>query len=148
MRRSRAEELEEDLEDEEDEDEDSDEEGLMHHHLYHHQHHLNHHVHHCHEEEEDDEDEHLCHKQAAYAAGHHREDSDETDSDSEDFDEEDIPEFKMVFVVNTSLEMPAGKTAAQVGHAALGVQRVLATKAKAARYKVTESELRVWQDFG
>lgn len=143
MRRSRADELDdEDLEDE-DEDEDSDEDGIMHHHLYH-QHHMNHRVHHCHEE--DDEDEHLCHKQAAYATG--REDSDETDTDSEDFDEEDIPEFKMVFVVNTSLEMPPGKTAAQVGHAALGVQRVLATKAKACRYKVTESELRVWQDFG
>ena len=55
-------------------------------------------------------------------------------SESDDFDEEDIPEFKMVFVVNMSLEMGPGKVAAQVGHAALGVQRVLSSKTKNGKY--------------
>merc|ERR1712193_237503 len=80
---------------------------------------------------------HHSHKELYYDV------SDETDSDSDDFDQDDIPEFKMVFVVNTSLEMGPGKTAAQVGHAALGVQRVLIAKSK-----VTMTDLGLWQDFG
>ena len=76
-------------------------------------------------------------------------DSDEdTETDSDDFDEEDIPEFKMVFVVNMSLEMGPGKVAAQVGHAALGVQRVLSSKAKSGKYKVSTTDIGLWQDFG
>ena len=73
---------------------------------------------------------------------------DDTETDSDDFDEEDIPEFKMVFVVNMSLEMGPGKIAAQVGHAALGVQRVLSSKAKSGKYKLSTTDLGLWQDFG
>ena len=69
-------------------------------------------------------------------------------SESDDFDEEDIPEFKMVFVVNMSLEMGPGKVAAQVGHAALGVQRVLSSKTKNGKYKVSLTDIGLWQDFG
>ena len=46
---------------------------------------------------------HHSHKELYYDV------SDETDSDSDDFDQDDIPEFKMVFVVNTSLDMGPGK---------------------------------------
>ena len=38
--------------------------------------------------------------------------------------------FKMVLVVNTELRMGVGKTAAQVGHAVLGLYRLLQTQAK------------------
>lgn len=54
----------------------------------------------------------------------------------------------MVFVVNMSLEMGPGKIAAQVGHAALGVQRVLSSKAKSGKYKLSTTDLGLWQDFG
>ena len=47
---------------------------------------------------------HHSHKELYYDV------SDETDSDSDDFDQDDIPEFKMVFVVNTSLDMGPGKS--------------------------------------
>jgi len=110
------------------------------------------------EEEIDEEDEehmmngsmngHHSHKELYYDV------SDETDSDSDDFDQDDIPEFKMVFVVNTSLDMGPGKTAAQVGHAALGVQRVLTIKSNKPgqmgqnKYKVSTTDLGLWQDFG
>ena len=33
--------------------------------------------------------------------------------------------YKMVFIVNTELGMGVGKTAAQVGHATLGIYRIL-----------------------
>jgi len=110
------------------------------------------------EDEIDEEDEermmngsmngHHSHKELYYDV------SDETDSDSDDFDQDDIPEFKMVFVVNTSLDMGPGKTAAQVGHAALGVQRVLTIKSNKPgqmgqnKYKVSTTDLGLWQDFG
>ena len=60
----------------------------------------------------------------------------------------------MVFVINTSLDMGPGKTAAQVGHAALGVQRVLTIKSNKPcqidqhKYKVSTTDLGLWQDFG
>lgn len=44
------------------------------------------------------------------------------DSDDESGE---IPHFKMVFVVNSSLGMGVGKTAAQVGHASVGLFRRL-----------------------
>lgn len=37
----------------------------------------------------------------------------------------EIPRYKMVFVVNSSLGMNIGKTAAQVGHASVGLFRRL-----------------------
>jgi len=184
IKRLQAEELEEDCLEEEEEDEDSDEEAMMMLHYRQHQHHLrgiqnghrgggcdddNGHHQNCHhendedeedldEEELDEEDEehmvngsmngHHSHKELYYDV------SDETDSDSDDFDQDDIPEFKMVFVVNTSLDMGPGKTAAQVGHAALGVQRVLTIKSNKPgqigqnKYKVSTTDLGLWQDFG
>jgi len=165
MRRLEAE--EEEAFDEDDEDEDSEEERLMQHHhhqqmlqqqrrvqqqsrIQHHQHHY------CHEDEEDlEEEEELCQQSRSTKINSHNgevytiEDSDDdTETDSDDFDEEDIPEFKMVFVVNMSLEMGPGKIAAQVGHAALGVQRVLSSKAKSGKYKLSTTDLGLWQDFG
>jgi peptidyl-tRNA hydrolase len=110
-----------------------------------------------HEDEEDleEEEEELCQQSRSTKINSHNgevytiEDSDDdTETDSDDFDEEDIPEFKMVFVVNMSLEMGPGKIAAQVGHAALGVQRVLSSKAKSGKYKLSTTDLGLWQDFG
>lgn len=165
MRRLAAEEAEEAAFDEDEEEEDSDEEGMLQHHYLHHQQ--------CMDEEAEEEEAGLvCRGHGHGGAGHHHNhghvcgagsshhvtnntkthqevyvDDTETDSDSDDFDEEDIPDFKMVFVVNSSLEMGAGKTAVQVGHAALGVQRVLAAKSRAT-FKVSLSDLGLWQDFG
>lgn len=168
LRKLEAEEDEDDeLDDEDDEDEiDSDEEAYLrhhHHHLQHsrsghaahhttYRHHANHQTvhqngrtHHCDDEEDlEDEDEEEYHDKYK----HYADSDEESETDSDDFDEEDIPEFKMVFVVNTSLEMGAGKVAAQVGHAALGVQRTLAAKSKEGKYKVTMTDLGLWQDFG
>jgi len=80
------------------------------------------------EEDIDEEDEELMmngsmngHHNTLGHKGLYYHGSDETDSDSEDF-----PEFKMVFVVNTSLEMGPSKMAAQVAQAALGLQNVVA----------------------
>lgn len=164
LQRLEAEEAEDDDDalDEEDEEE-SDEEEMMirQHHMFHHHHHQtnghyvhhqqqhNHH-HHCLHDDDDDEDEveAINGGGAASKAEIYYDVSDETDSDSDDFDEDDIPEFKMVFVVNTSLEMDPGKTAAQVGHAALGVQRVLTAKAGQNKYKVSTADIGLWQDFG
>jgi len=161
LRKLEAEEDEDDALDDEDDDEDendSDEEAYLRHHHHHLQHgrsqinhahhrHANHQTvhhnghHHCDDEEDEDEEEYHKYK-------HYADSDEESETDSDDFDEEDIPEFKMVFVVNTSLEMGAGKVAAQVGHAALGVQRTLAAKSKEGKYKVTMTDLGLWQDFG
>ena len=115
------------------------------HHANHQTVHQNGRTHHCDDEEDlEDEDEEEYHDKYK----HYADSDEESETDSDDFDEEDIPEFKMVFVVNTSLEMGAGKVAAQVGHAALGVQRTLAAKSKEGKYKVTMTDLGLWQDFG
>ena len=166
LRKLEAEEDEDDALDEEDEDEnDSDEEALLRHnelraeqarqrHLHHvtqHGHAAHYHPHHSHcaEDEDEDEEGYMCSGHGGRSHSKYYDDSDEeSDTDSDDFDEEDIPEFKMVFVVNTSLEMGAGKVAAQVGHAALGVQRTLAAKSKEGKFKVSMSDLGLWQDFG
>lgn len=46
-------------------------------------------------------------------------------ADEDDDDDEDYDVYKMVFVVNTELQMGVGKVAAQVAHAALGIHRLL-----------------------
>lgn len=51
--------------------------------------------------------------------------------------------YKMVFVVNTELGMGVGKIAAQVGHAAVGLYKVMASKPGKYDYMVTQ-----WDDFG
>lgn len=49
----------------------------------------------------------------------------------------------MVFVVNTELDMGVGKIAAQVGHAAVGLYKILASKPEKYDYKLSQ-----WGDFG
>jgi len=182
IKKLQAEELEDDCLEEEEDEEDSEEEALMA--MHYRQHHqsqkqlnvyknsLSHnHDRNCPHgtcdedeedlEEDDNEEEDEEQKMNESINGHydsHKEFyydvSDETDSDSDDFDQDDIPEFKMVFVINTSLDMGPGKTAAQVGHAALGVQRVLTIKSNKPcqidqhKYKVSTTDLGLWQDFG
>ncbi|XP_064083575.1 probable peptidyl-tRNA hydrolase 2 isoform X2 [Macrobrachium nipponense] len=71
-------------------------------------------------------------------------DNDSADSDEwEDFDEEDDVCYKMVFVVNTELNMGVGKVASQVGHAALGLYRLLMEDKD--KY---EASLEEWEEFG
>lgn len=114
------------------------------------------------EEEDEDEDEEEMRKAArlhGHVCSHHHNKSSshdepiyvgdtDTESDSEDdFDEDDIPDFKMVFVVNCSLDMGPGKTAAQVGHAALGLHRIMESQHQRDQ-KLGLSEFGLWQDFG
>ena len=49
----------------------------------------------------------------------------------------------MVFVVNTELQMGLGKIAAQVGHAAVGLYKILTSKPEKYDYMVSQ-----WEDFG
>lgn len=51
--------------------------------------------------------------------------------------------YKMVFVVNTELNMGVGKVAAQVGHAAVGLYKVLSSKPQKYDYMLSQ-----WDDFG
>ena len=51
--------------------------------------------------------------------------------------------YKMVFVVNTELNMGVGKIAAQVGHAAVGLYRILSSQAQKYDHKLAQ-----WDDFG
>ncbi|XP_068704994.1 probable peptidyl-tRNA hydrolase 2 [Montipora capricornis] len=51
--------------------------------------------------------------------------------------------YKMVFVVNTELQMGLGKIAAQVGHAAVGLYKILTAKPEKYDYMVSQ-----WEDFG
>lgn len=51
--------------------------------------------------------------------------------------------YKMVFVVNTELDMGAGKIAAQVGHAAVGLYKILASKPQKYDHMLSQ-----WDDFG
>lgn len=62
--------------------------------------------------------------------------------DCEEEEEEDIY-YKMVFVVNMELGMGVGKVAAQVGHAALGLYRLL--KEDKEKYEASTEE---WEEFG
>ena len=51
--------------------------------------------------------------------------------------------YKMVFVVNMELDMGAGKIAAQVGHAAVGLYKILASKPQKYDHMLSQ-----WDDFG
>ena len=62
------------------------------------------------------------------------------DSDDESGE---VPHFKMVFVVNSSLGMGVGKTAAQVGHASVGLFRRLIGDEK--RFG---NQLLMWEEEG
>lgn len=64
--------------------------------------------------------------------------------DESDTEDDDAPEtFKMVFAVNTELDMGTGKVAAQVAHAAIGLYRLLLQdEAKHANM------LLLWEEYG
>lgn len=83
-----------------------------------------------------DEMEALC-----GSSDHGSAESDEWE-DCEEEDDEDTY-YKMVFVVNTELGMGFGKVAAQVGHAALGLYRLL--KEDGEKYDASVEE---WEEFG
>lgn len=51
--------------------------------------------------------------------------------------------YKMVFVVNTELNMGVGKIAAQVGHAAIGLYKIMATQPQKYDHMLSQ-----WDDFG
>nr|XP_045596821.1 probable peptidyl-tRNA hydrolase 2 isoform X2 [Procambarus clarkii] len=67
--------------------------------------------------------------------------SDECEDCEEDDDEDTY--YKMVFVINTEFGMGVGKVAAQVGHAALGLYRLL--KEDGEKYDASVEE---WEEFG
>lgn len=62
------------------------------------------------------------------------------DSDDESGE---VPHYKMVFIVNTSLGMNIGKTAAQVGHASVGLFRRLIGNQKS-----YGNQLLMWEEEG
>lgn len=49
----------------------------------------------------------------------------------------------MVFVVNTELNMGVGKVAAQVGHAAVGLYKILSSQSQKYDHMLAQ-----WDDFG
>lgn len=51
--------------------------------------------------------------------------------------------YKMVFVVNTELNMGVGKIAAQVGHAAIGLYKIMASRPQKYDHMLSQ-----WDDFG
>ncbi|XP_063613608.1 probable peptidyl-tRNA hydrolase 2 [Penaeus indicus] len=73
---------------------------------------------------------------------HGSNDSEDWEDCEEEEEEEDIY-YKMVFVVNMELGMGVGKVAAQVGHAALGLYRLL--KEDKEKYEASTEE---WEEFG
>jgi len=63
--------------------------------------------------------------------------------DSEEFSPDGVDFYKMVFVVNSELDMGVGKIAAQVAHAALGLHRqLLETPQKYGQMLMS------WEQFG
>ncbi|KAK7070057.1 hypothetical protein SK128_021266 [Halocaridina rubra] len=68
--------------------------------------------------------------------------SSSTDDLGDDDEEEDVY-YKMVFVVNMELHMGVGKVAAQVGHAALGLYRLMMEDME--KYETSMEE---WEEFG
>ena len=51
--------------------------------------------------------------------------------------------YKMVFVVNTELNMGVGKIAAQVGHAAVGLYKIMSSQPQKYDHMLAQ-----WDDFG
>jgi len=102
-----------------------------------------HHIHHSHDtdefDEEDMEEEELLDED---------DEGEEEDEDDEDIDEEDEDEmdFKMVFVVNKSLDMKAGMMSLFVGKTATGLFRKINAQPQSAA--VGPDELSMWGDLG
>jgi hypothetical protein len=116
----------------------------------HHLHHLHHHHHHhngeildddeldedeLHEEEEDEEEE----------DEEEEEEEDMEEEDEEDIDEEEM-DFKMVFVVNKSLELRPGHLALYTSRATVGLYRKINAQPQAVT--VGPDELGLWGEYG
>jgi len=106
----------------------------------HHGHH--HHNHHNLEESLDDDDLDDLHEDEDLY------DEDEDEEEDEDDEEEDEleMEFKMVFVVNRSLELSQGQIALQVSRATSGLYRKVNSQAQSST--VGPDELGMWAEFG
>ena len=107
--------------------------------LHHHQHQHHHHLMDRNEDldEEDIDEEDLLEE----------EDDDEEDEDiEEEEDDEDDMEFKMVFVVNRSLELKSGMMSVYVGKATAGLFRKI--NAQPQSVLVGPDELSMWGDLG
>merc|ERR1719397_1906044 len=101
----------------------------MHHHDVQH-----HHGHEDLDEDDIDEDEMLD-----------EEDEDDEDEDIDEDDDEDM-DFKMVFVINKSLELKAGSMCLHVGKATSGLFRKI--NAQPQSVHVGPDELSMWGDLG
>jgi len=87
-------------------------------------------LHHHHDDLEDDEDD---------------EDEDEDEEEDEDEDELDV-DFKMVFVINRSLDLSPGQMTMSTSKATAGLFRKIYSQAQSAA--VGPDELAMWGDFG
>jgi len=105
----------------------------------HHHHHL---VHHHHPDTEDDIDEEDLMDDDS------DDDDDEDIEDEEDLEDEDDDdmEFKMVFVINKSLELKAGQMSLNVGRATAGLFRKINSQPQSVL--VGPDELSMWGDLG
>ena len=109
----------------------------LHHHQHRHHHHMMNHRDEDLDEEDIDEEDLL-----------EEEDDDEEDEDIEEDedDDEDEMEFKMVFVVNRSLELKSGMMSVYVGKATAGLFRKI--NAQPQSVLVGPDELSMWGDLG
>ena len=106
-------------------------------HICNHHHHMFHH--HDIDEEDIDEDDLMMEEEEE------EDDEDLDDEEDEDFDEDDI-EYKMVFVVNKSLEMKAGVMSLHVGKATAGLCRKVNSQPQSSL--IGPDELSSWADLG
>jgi len=118
--------------------------SLLHHH---HLHHLHHHHHHRESFDEDDLDEDDLHEEEEEEEDEEEEEEDDLleEEDEEDLDEEEM-DFKMVFVVNKSLELRPGSLALYTSRATVGLYRKINAQPQAVT--VGPDELGLWGEYG
>jgi len=117
------------------------EEGISHHVCRHHHHHHIH-RHHSHDEDLDDED-----VEEEEMLDEDEDEEDEDDEEEEDIDEDDEDmDFKMVFVVNKSLELKAGMMSLYVAKSTAGLFKKI--NAQPQSVHVGPDELSMWGDLG
>ena len=109
--------------------------------LHHHHHHHHHMMHHDIDEDDLDEDDLMDEDEE----DEDDEDEEEEDEDIEDEEDEDM-EFKMVFVINKSLELKSGIMSLYVGRATAGLFRKI--NAQPQSVLVGPDELSMWGDLG
>jgi len=102
-----------------------------------------HHVHHHHGHEDLDEDD--IDEDEMLDEDEEDEDEDDEDEDIDEDDDEDM-DFKMVFVINKSLELKAGSMCLHVGKATSGLFRKI--NAQPQSVHVGPDELSMWGDLG